>query len=75
MIKIDLEKCIGCGMCSADCLAMNIEIKDGKASIKKECIQCGHCVAICPVGAVSIPEYEMEDVESCKGENSQLDSE
>lgn len=63
MVIIDQEKCIGCGLCAEDCSVLNIEIKDKKAQIKKECFQCGHCAAICPKGAVSIPDYEMNDVE------------
>ena len=43
-----------------------LAIEDGKAVYKKECIHCGHCVAICPVNAVSIPEYDMEEVEEYK---------
>jgi nitroreductase len=38
-------------------------MEDGKSNYTGECLHCGHCVAICPVGAVSIPEYEMDDVE------------
>lgn len=63
MVKIDQEKCIGCGKCAADCIGLNIEIKEKKAFVKKECFLCGHCVAICPANAVSIPEYGMEEVE------------
>ena len=63
MVTIDSNLCMGCGMCAADCIGKNILIEDGKAVVKKECFLCGHCVAICPVGAVSIPEYDMEDVE------------
>ena len=75
MVRINSETCIGCGKCAADCIALNIEIKEKKASIKKECFQCGHCVAICPVGAVSIPEYDMADVEEYDPESFHLDSE
>lgn len=75
MVRIDQERCIGCGKCVDDCIAFNIEIKDRKASIKKECFQCGHCVAVCPVKAVDIPEYEMADVEEYKAEDFRLDSE
>lgn len=63
MVKVNTEKCIGCGKCTADCLAFNIVVEDGKAHVKNECIECGHCVAVCPVNAVEIEGYDMEDVE------------
>ena len=74
MVIIDEKKCIGCGLCAADCIAQNIVI-EGKAHIKKECFQCGHCVAVCPKGAVSIPEYDMADVEEYDAESFTLQSE
>lgn len=74
MVVIDEKKCIGCGLCAADCIAQNIVI-EGKAHIKKECFQCGHCVAVCPKGAVSIPEYDMADVEEYDAESFTLQSE
>ena len=64
MVVIDRDKCVGCGLCAADCIALNIELQDGTARVKKECFQCGHCVAVCPSGAVSIPDYDMNDVEA-----------
>lgn len=74
MVIIDEKKCIGCGLCAADCIAQNIVIEE-KAHIKKECFQCGHCVAVCPKGAVSIPEYDMADVEEYNAESFTLQSE
>lgn len=47
MITVDLEKCIGCGICKADCPAGNIAIKEGKAVHGRFCLECGHCTAIC----------------------------
>ena len=63
MVIINEEKCIGCGLCAKDCPASRIRIQAGKAVWSGECIQCGHCVAVCPGKAVSIPEYDMDDVE------------
>ena len=75
MVQIDTEKCIGCGLCAEDCIALNIQIQDKKAVVKNECFQCGHCVAICPREAVSIPEYEMADVEVYESETFTLNPE
>ena len=63
MVIIDKEKCVGCGKCIADCVAGNLEFVDNKANVKGACLQCGHCVAMCQSDAVTIPEYDMDDVE------------
>jgi nitroreductase/Pyruvate/2-oxoacid:ferredoxin oxidoreductase delta subunit len=63
MIKIDLEKCIGCGLCADDCRCEDIVIKNGKAEVlNKSCINCGHCIAICPNYAISTDKYDMNEV-------------
>lgn len=63
MVDLDRERCTGCGVCIGDCIANNLKIMDGKAAVIGKCINCGHCVAVCPVNAVSVPEYEMHEVE------------
>lgn len=68
MIQIDPAVCIGCGKCVKDCISSRLAIKDGKALYKKRCIKCGHCVAICPVNAISMPAYDMSEVEEYKPE-------
>lgn len=63
MMKVDQEKCIGCGKCVVDCLVNDIIMVEGKAEIKNEnCFKCGHCIAICPVNAVSSTKYKMDEV-------------
>lgn len=62
MVKIEQSLCIGCGKCVRDCVSGVLHIADGKAFVRDICMQCGHCVAVCPAKAVSIPEYDMEDV-------------
>jgi nitroreductase/NAD-dependent dihydropyrimidine dehydrogenase PreA subunit len=63
MIKVDLDKCIGCGTCVADCPAANITVKEGKAVHGKWCLECGHCAAVCERKAVASPDgYDPSEV-------------
>ena len=48
MVVIDRGKCIGCGLCAADCPAEKLTVTDGKAVYTPGCIQCGHCESRCP---------------------------
>jgi ferredoxin len=76
MVQINQETCIGCQACVLDCPAGVIQMtSEGKAENKRACIQCGHCVAVCPVEAVSIPEYEMSDVEEYDSETFSVNPE
>lgn len=59
IIRTDIKKCIGCGLCVQDCPANNILLSDKKAVIKaKDCIKCGHCVAICPKYAITMTGFD-----------------
>ena len=63
MIQINEQACIGCGACVRDCFPGTIGMEEGKARLLEgRCISCGHCIAICPVNAVRITEYDMNDV-------------
>lgn len=76
MFNVNSEVCIGCGLCVKDCLVRDIEMVEGKASIKnKACFKCGHCVAVCPVKAISTDEYNMEDVVEYKKETFDIGAE
>ncbi|MBI5148060.1 ferredoxin [Candidatus Pacearchaeota archaeon] len=55
-VKIDKEKCIGCGSCVAVC-AGNFELKGDKAFVKKteSDLECNKEAAdICPVQAITV---------------------
>lgn len=60
---VDASKCIGCGLCVANCPTNAITMVEGKAVIDKDkCINCGICVngnqadfSGCPVSAISPP--------------------
>ena len=53
-IKVDPEKCIGCGKCKEECFVSAIKMKKGKALIGKGCAGCGRCAMACPEGAIEI---------------------
>ncbi len=54
MIKVDKEKCIGCGLCASLCEEV-FELKDGKAFVKAQkklpCVK--EAIESCPVNAIS----------------------
>lgn len=76
MMKVDIEKCIGCGLCIKDCFPRDIEMIDGKARIKNEtCFKCGHCIAVCPKEAVSTDDYNMEEVKNYNKEEFSIEAE
>ncbi|MCR4945172.1 MAG: nitroreductase family protein [Clostridium sp.] len=76
---VNTDKCIGCTLCTQDCIVSDIEMIDGKSHIKNEaCIKCGHCIAICPVGTVSSndeEDYSMDEVIEYNKEDFDIDSE
>lgn len=62
IIRVDEEKCNGCGQCVVDCAEAALQIVDGKAKLVKEiyCDGLGACLGGCPTGALSIIERDAE---------------
>ena len=67
IIKIDVERCNGCGLCAAACHEGAIGMVDGRARLLREdyCDGLGDCLPACPVGAISFevreaPAYDAE---------------
>jgi len=60
IIKIDEQKCNGCGDCALACAEGAIQIVDGKARLVSEhyCDGLGVCIGECPQGALTIEERE-----------------
>ena len=60
IIKIDREKCNGCGLCVTGCHEGALQIVDGKAVMISElmCDGLGACIGECPEGAIEIESRE-----------------
>ena len=77
IIRIDREKCNGCGACAAACHEGAIEMIDGKAMLTREdyCDGLGDCLPACPTDAISFeereaPAYNEEAVRQAKMQKS-----
>lgn len=73
IIKIDEEKCNGCGACAAACHEGAIEMVNGKAKLTREdyCDGLGDCLPACPTNAITFeereaPAYDEEAVRQAK---------
>ena len=55
-LKLDAEKCIGCGMCEIVCphTVFNVENQKACFADRDACIECGACAANCPVEAITV---------------------
>jgi len=63
IVKIDEEKCNGCGQCIDACAEGAIKIIEGKARLVSEiyCDGLGACLGHCPEDAITIEKREAED--------------
>ncbi len=72
MLKVDVEKCIGCGECEEVCSFGAISVVDEKAKVDPDlCSLCGTCVDTCPEGALEMesegPDKEKQDLSAWRG--------
>jgi ferredoxin len=55
-LELDVEKCIGCGMCGIVCPHTVFKVENPKARIVDQdaCMECGACAANCPTAAITV---------------------
>lgn len=60
IIKIDEDKCNGCGLCVLACHEGAIEMINGKAKLIRDdyCDGLGNCLPVCPTDAIRFEERE-----------------
>ena len=63
IVKIDEEKCNGCGLCAQACAEGAIEIVNGKVKLISDayCDGLGACIGHCPEDAITIEQREADD--------------
>ena len=66
IVRIDEEKCDGCGLCVPACAEGAIQIIDGKARLVSEvyCDGLGACLGKCPRDAITIEERRAEEFDN-----------
>jgi len=62
LIRIDHDKCTGCGLCIPNCPEGAIQLIDGKARLVSDlmCDGLGACLGHCPEGAITIERREAQ---------------
>ena len=60
VVRIDRDRCDGCGVCAARCPEGALRIVDGRAELAADslCDGVGFCVGVCPSGAVKMERRE-----------------
>ena len=63
IVRIDEEKCNGCGFCIPNCAEGALQIVEGKVKLisDKFCDGLGACLGHCPQDAITITERDAED--------------
>ena len=72
MMKVDSDKCSGCGVCVKKCSNGNIRLNDGRIVFLNQCVGCIRCMHVCPKNAYKLLNEPFEQYEGIKRPISEL---
>ncbi|MFX1504124.1 MAG: nitroreductase family protein [Promethearchaeota archaeon] len=65
-IEVDLTICIKCEACVRECPLRLYYIRENKLVMRRltdiACMECGHCLAVCPVDAIKLKNFPIENI-------------
>jgi len=64
-MKLNEEKCIGCGYCVRDCPLGAVRLVKKKAVFDESCTECGACLRVCEQNAIEREEAPPEGAVQC----------
>ncbi len=64
-MKVDVEKCTGCGFCVRDCPLEAVRLVKKKAVIQDHCTQCGVCLKVCGYDALTRDAVPAQGTVTC----------
>ena len=64
IIKIDEDKCVGCGLCVEACHEGAIGMVNGKAKLLRDdyCDGLGDCLPVCPTGLSALRNVKLQNM-------------
>ncbi|PKN65219.1 MAG: 6-hydroxynicotinate reductase [Deltaproteobacteria bacterium HGW-Deltaproteobacteria-15] len=65
-MKVDKDKCIGCGYCVRDCPLSAVRLQDKKAVILENCTECSACIRVCEQSALMRDAAASTDAITCE---------
>lgn len=62
-LKIDAQKCVGCGLCTKACPSNALSMENSIAVVNDQCTACSFCIDACPCGAIKLESSKSSETD------------